>query len=105
MVGRTGRSENALLLTLITNLSVGNAFTTLFDSVIPFSMFPVVSLILAICYLRRHCLGHAVPMNLPNLTTTYFVLNMLLCDAMIHTRCPSVNSGFFPTMLSIVVIF
>ncbi|MNP59089.1 Inner membrane protein YijD [compost metagenome] len=45
---QTGQDKGTLLLALIAGLSINGTFAAIFSSIVPFSVFPMISLVLTV---------------------------------------------------------
>ena len=56
-----------LLLALVAGLSINGTFAALFSSIVPFSVFPIISLVLTVYCLHQRYLNRTMPVGLPGL--------------------------------------
>ena len=75
---KPGRENGTLLLALIAGLSINGSFAALFSSVVPFSIFPLIALVLAVYCLHQRYLNRAMPDGMPKLAAACFLLGLLL---------------------------
>ncbi len=53
---QSGQDKGTLLLALIAGLSINGTFAALFSAIVPFSVFPIISLVLTV-----YCPASALP--------------------------------------------
>lgn len=99
------RETGTLLLALITGLAINGSFNAIFSSFVPFSAFPLLTLILAIYCLHQRYLNFAMPQGLPVLASACFLLGILLYSAIVRVEHPVIGSNFVPSILSVVLVF
>lgn len=99
------REMGTLLLALITGLAINGSFNTLFSGFVPFSVFPLLTLILAVYCLHQRYLNFAMPQGLPVLAGACFLLGILLYSAIVRVEHPAIGSNFVPSILSVVLVF
>lgn len=101
----TGRDKGTLLLTFLTGLSINGSFSVLFSALVPFSVFPLISLGLSVWCLHQRYLNRAMPDGMPSLAAGFFLLGILLYSASIRAQYPDIGSNFVPTILMVAVVF
>ncbi len=99
------RETGTLLLALITGLAINGSFNAIFSSFVPFSVFPLLTLILAVYCLHQRYLNFAMPRGLPVLASACFLLGILLYSAIVRVEHPVIGSNFVPSILSVVLVF
>lgn len=99
------RETGTLLLALITGLAINGSFNALFSAFVPFSIFPLLALILAVYCLHQRYLNFAMPQGLPVLAGACFLLGILLYSAIVRVEHPAIGSNFVPSILSVVLVF
>lgn len=99
------QDKSTLLLALIAGLSINGTFSALFSSVIPFSIFPLLSLLLTIYCLNQRYSHHSMPEGLPGLTAASFILGIFLYSTAVRVQHPDIGSNFLPVVLSVIIIF
>ncbi len=72
------QDKGTLLLALIAGLSINGAFAALFSSIVPFSVFPILSLLLTVYCLHQRYQNRSMPVGLPGLAAAFFILGVLL---------------------------
>ncbi|WP_445286143.1 YijD family membrane protein [Yersinia sp. 2105 StPb PI] len=102
---QTNRETGTLLLALITGLAINGSFTAVFSAFVSFSVFPLLTLILAVYCLHQRYLNFAMPQGLPVLASACFLLGILLYSAIVRVEHPSIGSNFVPSILSVVLVF
>ncbi|CNI94348.1 YijD family membrane protein [Yersinia vastinensis] len=102
---QTNRETGTLLLALITGLAINGSFNAVFSAFVSFSVFPLLTLILAVYCLHQRYLNFAMPQGLPVLASACFLLGILLYSAIVRVEHPSIGSNFVPSILSVVLVF
>ncbi|MEQ9722422.1 YijD family membrane protein [Yersinia alsatica] len=105
MMEQSRRETGTLLLALITGLAINGSFNAIFSSFVPFSVFPLLTLILAVYCLHQRYLNFAMPQGLPVLASACFLLGILLYSAIVRVEHPVIGSNFVPSILSVVLVF
>ena len=72
------QDKGTLLLALIAGLCINGAFAALFSSIVPFSVFPILSLLLTVYCLHQRYQNRSMPVGLPGLAAAFFILGVLL---------------------------
>ncbi len=97
--------KKTLLLAFIAGLSVNGTCTALFSSIVPFSVFPIISLALAAWCLHQRYQDSMMPEGLPGIAAACFVLGILIYSAVVRAEYPEIGSNFLPAVLSVVMVF
>ncbi|WP_213992540.1 YijD family membrane protein [Sodalis sp. dw_96] len=97
--------KGTLALALIAGLSINGTFAAIFSSIVPFSIFPIISLILSVYCLHYHYQDCAMPQGFPSLAAASFLLGLLLYSAIIRAEYPVIGSNFVPAILAVVLVF
>lgn len=95
--------RSTLLLSLVIGLSTHGTFSTLFNSFVEFSIFPIVTLILAVYCLHQRYLNQAMPMGLPKFVVGSFFLGMFGYAAILRVQHPDVGSNFIPATVIVII--
>ncbi|MEE4410801.1 MULTISPECIES: YijD family membrane protein [unclassified Serratia (in: enterobacteria)] len=101
---KSGRENGTLLLALIAGLSINGSFAALFSSVVPFSIFPIISLVLAVYCLHQRYLHRAMPDGMPKLAAACFLLGVLLYSAIVRAEYPQIGSNFLPAIVAVALV-
>lgn len=99
------QERGTLILALITGVSINGSFAALFDSLVSFSIFPFIALVLAVYTLSQRYKNSTMAEGLPSLAVAWFVLGILLYSTIIRVSYPEIGSNFLPSILSVVLIF
>ncbi|WP_145544143.1 YijD family membrane protein [Yersinia frederiksenii] len=105
MMEQSRRETGTLLLALITGLAINGSFNAIFSAFVPFSVFPLLTLILAVYCLHQRYLNFAMPQGLPVLASACFLLGILVYSAIVRVEHPAIGSNFVPSILSVVLVF
>lgn len=104
MIEQPRQEKGTLVLALIAGLSVNGAFVALFSAAVPFSIFPLVALVLAVYCLHQRYLHHAMPDGMPLLAAACFLLGLLLYSAIVRVEYPDIGSNFVPSLLCVALV-
>ncbi|MBG0752673.1 MULTISPECIES: YijD family membrane protein [Pectobacterium] len=105
MTEKPHQEKGTLVLALIAGLSVNGAFAALFSSIIPFSIFPLIALVLSVYCLHQRYLHHSMPEGIPMLAAASFLLGLLIYSAIVRVEYPAIGSNFIPSILCVVLVF
>lgn len=97
--------NGTLLLALIAGLSINGSFAALFSSVVPFSLFPLITLVLAVYCLHQRYLSQPMSEGMPKLAAACFLLGIFGYSTMIRVQFPQIGSNFIPSILCVALIF
>lgn len=61
---QSGQDKGTLLLALVAGLSINGTFAALFSSIVPFSVFPIISLVLTVYCLHQRYQNRTMPVGL-----------------------------------------
>ena len=92
---QANQDRGTLLLALVAGLSINGTFAALFSSIVPFSVFPIISLVLTVYCLHQRYLNRTMPVGLPGLAAACFI----------RAEYPDIGSNFFPAVLSVIMVF
>ena len=102
---KLSRENGTLLLALIAGLSVNGSFAALFSSVVSFSAFPLIALVLAVYCLHQSYLNQPMPDGMPKLAAGCFLLGILGYSAIVRAEYPQIGSNFLPSIVCVVLVF
>ena len=90
------QDRGTLLLALIAGLSINGTFAALFSSIVPFSIFPILSLVLTVYCLHQRYQNRSMPVGLPGLAAACFILGVLVYSTVVNNLSPgsSAVAGF-----------
>ncbi|MFP1982047.1 YijD family membrane protein [Lonsdalea quercina] len=91
--------KGTLVLSIIAGLSVNGSFAALFSAIVPFSIFPLITLALSVYCLRQRHRRLDMSLGLPKLVAGCFLLGLLLYSAIIRAEYPQIGSNFLPSIL------
>lgn len=105
MTEQPNQDNGTLVLALIAGLSISGTFDAFFSSVVVFSIFPVIALVLAVyCLHLRYHLGE-MPKGLPTLAAACFLLGLLLYSTIVRAEYPQIGSNFLPSVICVALVF
>ena len=96
---------STLLLSGIVGLSLSASFITLFNSAISFSIFPVISLILAVYCLHQRYLTNSVPDGAFGLIALSFISGLFAYMMLIRVEYAIMGSNTIPTFIFLATFF
>ncbi|MBJ7222063.1 MULTISPECIES: YijD family membrane protein [unclassified Brenneria] len=99
------REKGTLLLALVAGLSVNGSFAALFSTLVPFSIFPLIALVLSVYCLHQRYMHHSMPEGIPMLAAACFLLGLLLYSAIVRVEYPAIGSNFVPSILCVALVF
>ncbi|MEA1062683.1 YijD family membrane protein [Apirhabdus apintestini] len=99
------QERSTLVLALLAGLSINGACSALFSPAVPFSIFPLISLILTVWGLHQRYLRCAMAAGLPGIAASCFVLGVLIYSAVVRVQYPDIGSNFLPSVLSVALLF
>ncbi|AKA38613.1 hypothetical protein AXW37_16630 [Yersinia ruckeri] len=105
MMEQPRRENGTLILALIAGFSVNGSVAALFSSLVSFSLFPILALVLAIYCLHQRYLNYVMPRGLPMLASACFLLGILLYSAIVRVEYPQIGSNFLPSILCVILVF
>ncbi|AKJ43486.1 YijD family membrane protein [Pragia fontium] len=105
MTEQVNKEYGILLLAFIAGLSVNGSFNALFDSVIAFSIFPLIALGFSIYCLHQRYVTHPMPAGTPMLAASCFLLGIFLYSAVIRAEYAGMGSNFLLTVICVALVF
>ncbi|WON76833.1 YijD family membrane protein [Serratia sp. UGAL515B_01] len=99
------RENGTLMLAFIAGLSINGAFTALFSSAVPFSIFPLIALALAVYCLHQRYLNQPMSDGIPKLVAACFLLGILAFSAYVRAEYPQMGSNFLPALICVALVF
>lgn len=99
------QDKGTLLLALIAGLSINGTFVAVFSSMVPFSIFPMISLVLTVYCLHQRYQNRTMPVGLPVLAAACFILGVLFYSTVVRAEYPDIGSNFLPAVLSVALVF
>ena len=87
---QSGQDKGTLLLALIAGLSINGTFAAIFSSIVPFSIFPLIALVLTVYCLHQRYLNRTMPVGLPGLAAACFILGVLLYSTVVRAEYPDI---------------
>lgn len=105
MMEQSRRENGTLLLAFIAGLALNGSFAALFSSVVSFSVFPMIALVLAVYCLHQRYLHNVMPDGMPTLAAACFLLGILLYSAVVRAEYPQIGSNFLPSIICVILVF
>jgi len=105
MTAQPRQDNGTLVLALIAGLSINGSFDALFSSVVAFSIFPIIALVLAVYCLHLRYQKCEMPFGMPMLAAACFMLGLMLYSTIVRAEYPQLGSNFAPSVLCVVMVF
>ncbi|MEL4016458.1 YijD family membrane protein [Dryocola clanedunensis] len=99
------QEKGTLVLAFVAGLSINGTCAALFSSVVPFTIFPLIALVLTVYCLHQRYQNRTMPVGLPGLAAACFILGVLLYSAVVRAEYPAIGSNFVPAVLSVALLF
>lgn len=99
------RDKGTLLMAFITGLAINGSFSVLFSTFVPFSIFPLIALGLAVWNLHQRYLHCNMPDGIPALAAAFFLLGILAYSSLVRAEYPEIGSNFLPVVLMVALVF
>ena len=99
------QEKGSLVLALVAGLSVNGTFATLFSALVPFSLFPLIALVLSVYCLHQRYMHLEMPQGMPLLAAACFLLGLLLYSTLVRVEYPQIGSNILPSILSVALVF
>ncbi len=103
MTDHNSHEKSTLLLALVVGLSTYGTFSALFNSLVEFSIFPIITLVLAVYCLHQRYLHHAMPMGLPKFVVGSFFLGLFAYASILRVQHPEIGSNFIPATIIVIL--
>lgn len=98
------RDNSTLLLALMSGLSFNGFCSALFSAIVPFSIFPLMSLVLAVYCLRQFYHDQSMSEGMPRLTLACFLLGIFGYSAVVRVQFPQIGSNLLPSIICVVLV-
>lgn len=105
MTEKVNKEYGTLLLAFIAGLSLNGSFNALFDSVISFSIFPLIALGFSVYCLHQRYVTQPMLEGTPMLSASCFLLGLFLYSAVIRAEYAEMGSNFFLTVICVALVF
>ncbi|MDC9598111.1 YijD family membrane protein [Xenorhabdus anantnagensis] len=99
------QDKSTMLLALIVGMATHGTFSAFFNSFVPFSIFPIIALVLSLYCLHQRYLNYPMAEGLPKLAMGCFFLGMFMYSAFIRMEYPGIGSNFLPVIISTALVF
>ncbi|CAG8999982.1 MAG: Inner membrane protein YijD [Candidatus Celerinatantimonas neptuna] len=96
--------HKSLLLALLCGFTGNASLATVTIAVVPFSIFPWLSFVLAIWLLYQTYLSESVSGATPLYSGICILLGVLVYSVMLRVQYPQVGSNFLPLMICLVLL-
>lgn len=104
MTEQANQDNGTLVLSLIAGLSISGTFDALFSSVVAFSIFPIIALVLAVYCLHVRYRKGEMPKGLPGMAAACFLLGLLLYSTIVRAEYPELGSNFLPSLICVALV-
>ncbi|MCG8709474.1 YijD family membrane protein [Brenneria sp. 4F2] len=98
------REKGTLILALVAGLSVNGSFLALFSAQVPFSIFPLIALVLSVYCLHQRYMNRSMSESAPLLVAASFLLGLLVYSAIVRVEYPAIGSNFIPSILCVALV-
>lgn len=103
MTDQKNYERSTLLLAFVIGLATHGTFSTLFNSLVDFSLFPIITLILAAYCLHQRYLHQAMPIGLPKFVVGIFFIGIFGYAATLRVQHPEIGSNFIPATIIVIL--
>ncbi|ENU1228055.1 MULTISPECIES: YijD family membrane protein [Providencia] len=103
MTDQKSYERSTLLLAFVIGLATHGTFSTLFNSLVDFSFFPILTLILAVYCLHQRYLHQAMPIGLPKFVAGSFFIGLFGYAAILRVQNPEIGSNFIPATFIVII--
>ena len=97
-------SKKSLLLALLTGICGDATLSALFESVAPFSFFPLIALLLAAYQLYQHYQREPMEGNTPICLLISFFIGVFGHSALFKVQFPELGSNFFSVIAMLLLL-
>ncbi len=97
--------KKILLLSVILGMSANALLSSVFSSVIPFSIFPLIALVLSAQMLYQYYLLNPVAEEIPLIGLACFFIGAFGHAAFLKSHYPEMGSNFFSILVCLVLLF
>ena len=105
MLSITTDDKKVLIFSLIAGTSANAALSGVTLQEIPFSVFPLLSCVLAFYCMLQQYKTRAIEGDVPLLTAASFIVGALAYAVGIRVLLPEIGSNFLPLMLCMALVF
>ncbi|MEQ4924844.1 YijD family membrane protein [Proteus hauseri] len=95
--------KSTLLLAAVIGVALHGTYSTLFNSLVEWSIFPILSLVLAVYCLHQRYLHQPMTDGMPKLIFSFFLLGFFGYNAYIRMGNPEMGSNFFSSVAIVVM--
>ena len=103
MTDHNSHEKSTLLLAFVVGLSTHGTFSALFNALVEFSIFPIITLVLAVYCLHQRYLNHAMPVGLPKFVVGIFFLGLFGYADLLRAQYPEFGSNFIPATIIVIL--
>nr|WP_314267898.1 YijD family membrane protein [uncultured Moellerella sp.] len=98
------RKENStLLLAFVIGVATHGTFSAFFNNLIPFSIFPVLTLILSVYCLHQRYLYSAMTEGLPKMVVGFFLFGIFSYATFLRAGNSELGSNFVTATFSVII--
>lgn len=96
--------KSTLLLSVVIGVALHGSYSTLFNPLTgPWSIFPLISLVLAVYCLYQRYLNQPMTDGMPKLIFSFFLLGLFGYNAYLKTSSPEMGSNFFSSVCIVII--
>ncbi|MEX6161572.1 YijD family membrane protein [Proteus mirabilis] len=96
--------KSTLLLSVVIGVALHGSYSTLFNPLTgPWSIFPLISLVLAVYCLYQRYLNQPMTHGMPKLIFSFFLLGLFGYNAYLKTSNPEMGANFFSSVCIVII--
>lgn len=105
MLEKAATGLGVLLFSVLVGVSISASYLSLFNSAVPFSIFPLVSLALSIYCLYQRYITDALPDGIGVIVVACCLLGLFGYITVILVEYSSMGSNMIPTLVCLALLF
>lgn len=105
MTEKTTTGFGVLVLSVIVGVSLSGSYLSLFNSAIPFSVFPVIALALSVYCLYQRYVSDVMPDGIGTLVVASCLLGLFGYITVILVEYSHMGSNMIPTLICLGLLF
>lgn len=105
MTEKTTTGFGVLVLSALVGISLSGSYLSLFNSVIPFSVFPIITLVLSVYCLYQKYVSEVMPEGVGALVLATCLLGLFGYITVIMVEYNDLGSNMIPTLICLGLLF